>query len=126
MRRVLVAGGVLVMAYALIGAVVSPDVDRAGVLIFLAAVLVLHDAVFLPLVLAAGALIDRVVPPGWRATARAVGLVGLAAGVVALPLAIGPLDGPYLRGLLVILVVSAVCRKGIERWRNARRGRVPG
>ncbi|XVU28536.1 hypothetical protein ACQPZJ_16255 [Actinoplanes sp. CA-054009] len=126
MRRALVAFGVLVMAYGVIGLATGPDVDRVGVLVFLAAVLVLHDGVFLPAVLAAGALIGRVVPSAWQSTVRMVGVVGLAVGVVGLLLTAGPLVGTYLWGLLLILVVTAVTaavgRKGIERSRKGRRG----
>ncbi|SNY46960.1 hypothetical protein [Paractinoplanes atraurantiacus] len=124
MRRALVVFGALVMAYGLTGA--ARDPDRLGILVFLAAVLVLHDTVFLPLVLAAGTLIGRVVPAAGQPTARAAAVVGLAVAVVAVPLAIGPLDGPYLWGLLVILAVIAAGRKGIERWRSGRRGRSRG
>ncbi|MEU8821279.1 hypothetical protein [Actinoplanes sp. NPDC048796] len=124
MRRLLVVAGTLVMAYAVIGA--ARDPHRLGILVFLAAVLVLHDALFLPLVLAGGALIDRFVPPAGRPGARLTGVVGLAVAVVAVPLAIGPLPGPYLWGTLLILVVTVAGRKGIERWRAGRRGRAHG
>ncbi|MEV4347142.1 hypothetical protein AB0J83_22015 [Actinoplanes sp. NPDC049596] len=121
MRRVLIGVGVLVMAYGLTG--VAFDRDRLGVVVFLIAVLVLHDGVFMPLVLAGGALIGRVVPAGWQAPARTAGLVGLAVAVVGVPLVAGPLDGAYGWGLVSILVlVTAVVvgRKGIERWRKGR------
>ncbi|MFF5076198.1 hypothetical protein ACFY36_04045 [Actinoplanes sp. NPDC000266] len=124
MRRALVVSGVLVMAYGLIGA--ARDPDRLGILVFLVAVLVLHDALFLPLVLATGALIGRVVPSAGQPGARVAAVAGLAVSVVAVPLVIGPLDGPYLWGLLVILAVIAVGRKGIERSRKRRRGRPRG
>jgi hypothetical protein len=124
MRRALVVSGVAVMAYGLAGVALDPD--RLGVAVFLVAVLVLHDAVLLPLVLAAGALIGRAVPPAWRATARTATAVGLAVVVVGVPLAVGPLTGPYGWGTLLILVVigvSAVAgRKGIERSRGRPRG----
>ncbi|MEU4425766.1 hypothetical protein AB0F81_34520 [Actinoplanes sp. NPDC024001] len=139
MRRVLIAGGVLVIGCAVIGAAGDPDVDQLGVLVFLMAVVVLHDAVFLPLVLVAGAVISRVVPEGRRATVRAAGVVCLAVTVVALPLVLGfgrtgdnptVLPRSYPIGLVVIVAlvagVAVVCRKGIERSRARRRGRPPG
>ncbi|MBL7258143.1 hypothetical protein [Paractinoplanes lichenicola] len=114
MRRALIVAGVVVMAYGLIGVLGDP-----GVLVFLIAVLVLHDAVFLPLVLAAGALIGR------RPVVRASAVIGLSASVVGLPLVVTG-DSSYGWGLLLILTALAVVavpgRKGIERWR-ARSGR---
>ncbi|MFC3736284.1 hypothetical protein [Paractinoplanes deccanensis] len=104
------------MAYAIVGSLTDGDVDPVGVAIFLVAVLVLHDAVFLPLVLAGGALIRRVVPVRWRSTVRAVAIVDLAVVVVALPLMIG-LGAPYGLGLLLILLVTPAVRK----WKGTRR-----
>ena len=139
MRRVLIVLGTLVMAYALLGAAVDDEVDRLGVVVFLIAVLLLHDAVFMPLVLAAGALIRRTVPARWLATARTAAVVDLAVIVVALPLVLGfgrtadnpsVLPRPYASGLLLTLVLTTVtvvaCRKKIERSRERRRGRPDG
>jgi hypothetical protein len=136
MSRVLIVLGALVMAYALFGAALDTDVDHLGVVVFLLAVLLLHDAVFLPLVLAAGALIRHTVPARWRATVRTAAVVDLAVLVVALPLVLGfgrsadnptILPRPYPAGLLLILVVTTVtvvaCRKRIERSRDGRRRR---
>ncbi|WP_328473638.1 hypothetical protein OHA21_13030 [Actinoplanes sp. NBC_00393] len=136
MRRALIAAGALTMAYALIGAVTDSDVDHLGVLAFLLAVLLLHDAVFLPLLLAAGALIRRVIPSGWQATVRTAAAVDLAVVVVALPLVLGfgrspgnpsVLPRPYAAGLLLTLAVCTgtvlACRKKIERSPGGRRRR---
>lgn len=101
------------MGYAVVGAVTDADVDLVGVPLFLAAVLVLHDGVFLPLVIGAGVLVDRLVPRPWRATVRAAGIVSVAVSVVALPLVLGvgrSADNPsllprdYGAGLLGVLV----------------------
>jgi hypothetical protein len=133
-RRVLIAAGTLIMAYAVGGALFDDDVSRIGVAVFLAAVIVLHDAVFLPLVLGAGALIRRLVPTGWRPAVQAAGLISLAVSVVALPFVLGfgrrpdnpsALPLPYGRGLLVIvglillvaLGVTGLRRKGFARRR---------
>jgi hypothetical protein len=59
-RRLLVAGGTIAMIAGLAGAVVDPDAGF-GALLFLAAVLILHDGVFQPLV-ALIALVGRRVP----------------------------------------------------------------
>ncbi|HEV8567248.1 MAG TPA: hypothetical protein VGQ92_09140 [Actinoplanes sp.] len=134
MRRALIAAGALVMAYAVAGALFDGDVNKVGVALFLIAVLVLHDAVFLPLVIGAGALIGRFVPVRWQSTTRVAALISLAVSVVALPLVLGfgrspdnpsALPLPYGRGLIVILILiwigSLGARKGMER-RRARRG----
>ncbi len=133
MRRVLIVIGALVMAYAVIGSFGEPGLNLVGVAIFLIAGLALHDGVFLPVVLAAGALLGKIVPSGWRATVRLVAVVDLAVVVIALPLLLAsvPADNPtilprsYGVGLLVTLVAATVLvtaaalgRKGIERWRS--------
>lgn len=133
MRRALIVSGTLLAGYAVIGAAVDDQVNRVGVLVFLLALVVLHDAVLLPLVLAAGALIRRVVPTAWQGTVRITAIVCLAVTVVGLPLALGfgrsadnptVLPHPYPRNLILILgvvvVTAVVGRKGIERWRNHR------
>jgi hypothetical protein len=129
-RRLLVASGVLVMGYALAGALTDPDVQPLGVLVFLIGVLAAHDAVLLPLAIGAGALIGRFVPAPDRATVSAAGLCSLAVAVVALPLVLGygrvaddpsVLPLPYGRGLAVVLgVVWAVALAAIvvRRIRN--------
>jgi hypothetical protein len=88
-RRLLIAAGVLIMGYAVAGALLDSDVNLVGVPIFLIAVLVLHDGVFLPLVLGAGGLVRRFVPPPWRGAVRAAGIISLAVSIVALPLVLG-------------------------------------
>jgi hypothetical protein len=81
MRRALIGGGALVVAYAIIGALTSDDIDLVGVGVFLAAVVVLHDGVFLPLVLGLGKLLPRRLRPA----ARVVTLILLSLLVVAVP-----------------------------------------
>nr|WP_221379249.1 hypothetical protein [Actinoplanes polyasparticus] len=139
MRRALVVVGALVMAYAVAGAVGDAALNLVGVAVFLVAVLALHDALFLPIVLAAGALIRRLVPPPWQATVRWAAVAGVAVLIVGLPLAWGfgrdagnptVLPRPYGAGLglvLAAIAVSAVAgRKGIERWRRRRPPPPPG
>ena len=60
MRRVLVAVGVGVMGFAVVGALTDADFDPIGVTVFLAGVVIVHDFVFMPLVLAAIALVALV------------------------------------------------------------------
>jgi hypothetical protein len=83
MRRVLVAAGVGVMGFAVVGALTSDDFDPIGVVVFLAGVVIAHDLVLMPLVLAAGALIARFVPTTARPVVQVVALCGLALAVVA-------------------------------------------
>jgi hypothetical protein len=59
MRRALVAVGVLVMVFAVAGALTDDDVRRFGVLVFLVGVLLWHDLLVMPLVIAVAGLIGR-------------------------------------------------------------------
>ena len=115
MRRALIVVGALVMAYAILGAVTDPEVRLIGVLVFLAAVLVAHDAVLLPAVLAAGALIRRFVPARAHRPVRAAAVASLAVTVVALPLVLGfgrvagnPSVLPRLYGAGLLLVLALI------------------
>jgi hypothetical protein len=124
MRRALIAVGAVVMGYAVLGAATDPDLKPGGVVLFLAAVLVAHDAVLLPVTIAGGALLGRFAPSWALPSLRAAGIVSVAVGVVSLPLVLGygrSADNPsilplaYGRGLLLVLattwaaaVVSAV------------------
>jgi hypothetical protein len=131
-RRLLIAAGVLAMAYGVGRAVLDSDVNTVGVPIFFVALIVLHDGLFLPLVLAAGGLVRRLVPADWRATVRGAVLISLAVTVVGLPPALGfgrdpanpsALPRSYGWGLLVLLGLIwgvALGGKGFERWRRRR------
>ena len=109
-RRMLIACGALVMAYAISGALGDTDVTF-GALVFLVAVLLVHDGLFLPLTIGAGVLIGRIVPARLHRLVRAAAVISLAVTVVAVPLVLGrgrvP-DNPsilplhYGRGLLII------------------------
>ncbi|AEV85596.1 hypothetical protein ACWT_4574 [Actinoplanes sp. SE50] len=134
MRRVLIAGGLILMAYAVGGALLDDQVDLAGIAVFGLAVLILHDVVFLPLVLLAGRLLPRLTP-----TLRIITTAWLAVTIVALPLVLGfgrdpgnptILPRSYGTDLIGILIGTAVtvlaCRKGIERLSDGRRRRPPG
>ena len=128
-RRILVAFGTLLILYALSGALTDPDL-KGGALIFLVAVLVLHDGLLLPLSIGAGFLIGRIVPSPLRTPVRVAGVIGLALTVVALPLVLGrgrvadnpsilPLD--YGRGLLIaygIIAVTTALLAFVRRWRR--------
>jgi hypothetical protein len=131
-RRVLVVGGVLMMAYAVVGALADPDTAVGGQLAFLAAVLVLHDGLFLPLVLGAGLLIGRWVPVPFRVPVRVGGIISVALSLISLPLVLGfgrrpddpsalPLD--YRRGLLLLLAGTWAVALGVGAANAVRRHR---
>ena len=138
MRAALIALGAVVMGYAILGAATDPGLKPGGVVLFLAAVLVGHDAVLLPVTIAVGALLGRFVPSWTRPSIRAAAIVSLAVGVVALPLVLGygrSADNPsvlplaYGRGLTFFLVavwaaalISAVVAR---RHLPGRRNREP-
>jgi hypothetical protein len=89
MRRVLIGAGVAVMAFAVVGALTDDDVRPVGVLGFLVGVLLWHDLLLMPVVIAVGALIGWFVPVPARTAVRVAALCGLAVLVVALPLVLG-------------------------------------
>ena len=102
MRRTLIGSGTLLILYALGSLLLDDDVNPAGVLVFALAVLLLHDAVLMPVVLLAGTLITRVVTPGWQSTVRFIAIIDLSVLVVALPLVISFGLYPYAMGLSLI------------------------
>ncbi|MEG3632796.1 hypothetical protein [Micromonospora palythoicola] len=114
-RTVLVVGGGLLMAYAVVGALTDADLTPGGVLLFLAAVLVVHDVVWMAAVLAVGVALTRV-PSRYRPTIRTAVIVVAAVTVVGLPLALGfgraadntsVLPLPYGRNLVAVLLAVA-------------------
>jgi hypothetical protein len=131
-RVVLVVGGCLLMAYAVVGATADPDLAPGGVLLFLAAVLVGHDVVWMAAVLAAGAALARI-PLRCRWTVRIAAISAAAVTVVGLPLALGfgraadnasVLPLPYACNLLAVLLIIAgttllVCLSPSRRRRAA-------
>ena len=128
-RRALIASGALVIAYAISGALADSDF-KAGALVFLAAVLVAHDGLLMPLTIAAGALIGRIVPPASRGPVRVAAVLSLAVTIVAFPLVLGrgrvP-DNPsvlplhYGRGLLVVYTLIWVTTTVVVVARRRRR-----
>jgi threonine/homoserine/homoserine lactone efflux protein len=89
-RRLLIAAGLGGLVYAALGLLFDPDVRLGGVLLFLIVVLVLHDAVWMPLVLGAGAMIRRFLPRRYRRIARLTLLLVAVVAVVGLPIALSP------------------------------------
>ena len=130
-RAALVAVGVLTMAYAGYGIVTDPAADPVGILVFLLAVLVGHDAVWMPVLLVAGALLTRVVPHRHRPVVRAAMLSAAAITLVALPLVLGfgrrpdnpsALPLPYGRNLTLVLLALAAAT-GLTLWARSAQDR---
>ncbi|GAA4607949.1 lysylphosphatidylglycerol synthetase-like protein (DUF2156 family) [Actinoplanes octamycinicus] len=130
MRRSLIGAGLLLFGYGVSGLLTDAPGDLLGVVVFGLVVLVLHDAVLLPLVLAGGELIRRTVPERCRTAVRSVAVSTLALTVIAVPLALGPGLRPYGKSLVLVVVVVTVTvlagRKGIERLSAGHRRRRPG
>jgi hypothetical protein len=127
-RRALVAAGVLVMGYAVVGALTDDDVRPFGVLLFLLGVLVWHDLLLMPLVVALGALIGRYVPAAARAATRVAALCSLALLLVAAPMVLGmgripddpsTLPRPYGRGLALVVGLLWASASGVVVARRA-------
>jgi hypothetical protein len=133
-RIALVAVGSVLIAYAMTGILIDDAADPVGVAVFLVAVLIGHDLLWMPAVLATGFLITRLVPARQRNGVRIAALIGAAVVVVALPLALGlgrtadnpsalPLHYGRHLGLILLVVgvvpaVRAVLRKKSERPRG--------
>ncbi|MFI7539985.1 hypothetical protein [Actinoplanes sp. NPDC049599] len=132
MRAALIVMGTVLMGYAVLGAVTDPDLRPGGVVLFLAVALVAHDAVLLPMTIAAGAILARYAPRWALPSMRAAAIVSLTLGVIALPLVLGvgrTADNPsilplaYGRGLLLILALSwsvALASVALARHRARR------
>ncbi|WP_433796528.1 hypothetical protein [Actinoplanes sp. CA-252034] len=137
-RTALVVAGVALIGWAVVGAGADPDVDPAGVLLFMAAVLAGHDVLWMALVLAVGAVITRLVPVRWRAVTCAAAISAAAVTLVAFPLVLGfgrpagnpsALPLPYPRNLalvLVLVVVAAVVGAAVTSGRGWGRRRRSG
>ncbi|MEU8021834.1 MULTISPECIES: hypothetical protein [Micromonospora] len=130
-RSALVAVGVLLMGYAVVGGSADPDLKPAGVLLFLAGVLAGHDLVWMVVLLAGGAAVARFVPRRHRPVARAAAVSAAALTVVAVPLVLGfgrPPDNPsvlplpYGRNLaaVLLLVAGAALAGGLTADRRRR------
>jgi hypothetical protein len=129
-RAALIGAGILTMLYAVGGALFDPGLEAAGVLVFLVAVLAAHDAIWMPVVLVAGAALTRLVPRRLRPAARVAAISAASVTVVALPLVLGfgrtadnpsALPLPYGRNLVfVLLVIAAATLPAIGRKKSER------
>ena len=85
-RFALIGAGATTMAFAVVGALLDRDVRPVGHVLFLAGVLLTHDAVLLPLAIGAGVLIGRWIPRRLRVPVRLAAVVAVTFLVVAVPL----------------------------------------
>jgi len=129
-RAALAALGLAAIGYAVVGAAGDRDVVPARHAGFLATVLVLHDGVLLPAIIAVGVLVHFLVPPPYRATVQSALLATAAVTVVALPLVLGygriadnpsALPRDYAYGLLTVLAVVWLAAAVALLVRAARR-----
>lgn len=126
MRVVLILLGAAAMGYGAYHLVTEDHNDVVGIAVFLGAVVVGHDFIAIPAIIAVGALVTRFAPPWARIPVQAALVVSLAVSAVAFPLVLGVgriADNPsafpqhYGRGLLVILAVIWAAA-GLAAWFN--------
>jgi hypothetical protein len=122
-RAILVAAGVLLMGYAVAGALADPGLSPGGVLIFLAGVLVGHDAVWMAVLSAAGATISRFVPQRHRPAVRTAAISAAAISFVALPLTPGLGRSVGDLALVVLLIAGVTLLTFVPRRKDSERPR---
>jgi hypothetical protein len=137
-RRLLALAGIAMIGYAVFAAATSPQVNPGRQLRFLVLVLLINDALVLPLAIGVGVLVARLAPATARPAVQAALIVTASLTVVAGPLMLGYgrlADNPsvlprdYVAGYLglvaaVWLVAAAamVMRYLAARQRRSRRG----
>jgi hypothetical protein len=113
-RITLAVLGLAAIGYALLGAAGDPDINPSRHTGFLVTVLVLNDGILIPLVIAAGVLVHRFVPPSHGAILQAALLATTTLTAVAAPLVLGygriadnpsALPRDYAHGLATVLVL---------------------
>lgn len=130
-RRILIGGGIAVIAYAARGVLREASVGTWPYLRFLAVSAVFADAFVLPVVLAAGAVAARWLPSWLRVPVQAALYVSAAVTLISTPLVLGygrdsslpsALPRDYPRGLLIVLAVvwSAALAAALVRRRRVR------
>jgi hypothetical protein len=123
--------GLLMMGYAVLGAVTDHQVAIGGWLLYLGAVVAINDGILVPGAIVAGYLLTRRLPGVIRAPAQAALVATTMVVLVGLPLVLGygrPADNPsalprnYGAGLAVVVAtvwlaaaVTAALRHTMER-----------
>ena len=134
MRWVLGAAGLAAIGYALAGAATDTGINPVGHLAFLAAVLIGHDMILMPVAIGVSALVTRFAPTWARGPAQFALFASAVLTFVALPFVIGAgrrPDNPsalplhYGPGLLVMLGTVWLAATAIAIGRHRRAGRHP-
>lgn len=131
-RRVLVAGGVALVAYAAISVLRAASVGTVPYLRFVVVSALFADVLVMPVALVAGALTARLLPAWVRLPVQAALYISAAVVVVSMPLLLGygrspllpsALPRDYLSGVLVVLaaVWAAAVVAALTRWAAAGR-----
>jgi hypothetical protein len=136
-RILLGVAGLGVLAYGAYGLVTAPGTHPGRQILFMAALVLGHEGLLMPMALAGGWVAVRVVPPWARPAAQGALVVSLALTVIAIPFIVNAgrfPDNPtllplnYRRGLLVAigvtwLVAAAVAAGSWWRARGSDAGR---
>ena len=129
-RRVALAG-LAAIGYAVFGARTDDGVNLVGVLGFLAAVLIGHELIVLPITIGVGFLVTRRVPPWFRPWVQSGLFASAVVTVVSIPLLVGAgriADNPcrlplnYWRGLAIVLAVIWLVALTGAAWSRRRTG----
>jgi hypothetical protein len=133
-RRVLVAAGVIAVAYGLLGLLTDPSVSLPNYVRYILTVLLGHDLLVLPAAIVVGAVLTRWLPRWARATVQGALLVTVVLTVVALPLVLGhgrrpddpsALPRDYPRGYLICLAAIWLVTAAVLAIRARRRTTAP-
>jgi hypothetical protein len=128
-RRVLVAGGLVVMAVGLNGVLREESVGKVHYVGFLFVSAVFNDALVMPLALVAGLVTARLLPAWLRLPAQAALYISAAVTLIALPLLIGngydsglpsALPRDYPRGLAIVVAVVWIAALAVALFRGVR------
>jgi hypothetical protein len=131
-RATLLAAGVAVILYAIIGVLTDDGTSPLNQLMFTLALVVAHDGIVLPLAIGVGVLIVRFVPDWARPPVQAGLYASLVLTIFTIPMLIGAgrlPDNPtilplnYARGLQLVLAASWVAAAvwAGYRWRARQR-----
>ncbi|MFC1439051.1 hypothetical protein ABUW04_12330 [Streptacidiphilus sp. N1-10] len=137
-RLALLVAGVSLLVFGVQGLLDEPYLTghRLQVLVWAAGGILLHDGVWIPLVLVVGLLLGRVVPDRVRGAVTAGLMTAAALAAVGLPAVVREHDHngnptllplPYLRNWLLLLaaVAAGTAVAVVVQWRRGRVGRGP-
>ncbi|NUT02012.1 MAG: hypothetical protein HOV76_00915 [Hamadaea sp.] len=134
LRGLLILGGIALVVVGAVGVLRSPSVGLWPYVRFLAVSAVYADLLVMPLVLLAGVLAARLLPPWLRVPVQGALYVSAAVAFVSLPLLLGQGRDPalpsalprdYPRGLLVVLAVVWAAALLSALYRRLHRRRTP-